>query len=144
MDHVRPQSTVDRGSAAESVVRACRSMVHRRYGSLSVAMSGGGGRGGRGGAGGALTGDGAAVKRPGDGGKAAVMKMHGGDEHRHEGGGKEGGVGCDEMRRGRGAFYRFRGGGRRSGNGEFKAAPLRAVCTGYRKRGRWRWPIKEG
>jgi hypothetical protein len=36
------------------------------------------GEGGRGGAGGALTRDGAAVKQPGDGGKAAVMKVHGG------------------------------------------------------------------
>jgi hypothetical protein len=41
-------------------------------------VRGGGGRGGRGGAEGALTGDGAAVKRPDDGSKAAVTKAHGG------------------------------------------------------------------
>jgi hypothetical protein len=80
--------------------RACQSAVHRHYGSPVVAARGGGGRGGRGGAGGALTGDGAVVKRLGDGGKAAVMKARGGDELRRERGGKEGGVGCGEMRRG--------------------------------------------
>jgi hypothetical protein len=58
--------------------------------------------------------------------------------------GKEGGVGCGEMRHGRGAFYRCRGGGRRPGDGEVKATPLMAVCTSYRKRGRQRWPIEEG
>jgi hypothetical protein len=51
-----------------------------------------------------------AVVRSGDGGKAAAMKVRGGDELRHERGGKDGGVGCGEMRRGRGAFYRCRGG----------------------------------
>jgi hypothetical protein len=50
------------------------------------------------------------VKRPGDGGKAAVMKARGGDELWCERGGKEGGVGCGEMRRGQGAFYRCRAG----------------------------------
>jgi hypothetical protein len=51
-----------------------------RYGSPPVAARGRGGRAGCGGAGGALTGDGAAVKRPGDGGKAVVTKVHGGGE----------------------------------------------------------------
>jgi hypothetical protein len=46
----------------------------RRYGSPVVTARGGGGRGGRGGVGGALTGDGAAVKRPGDGGKAVAIE----------------------------------------------------------------------
>jgi hypothetical protein len=55
-------------------------MAHRRYGSPLVATRGRGGRGGHGGAGGALTGDGVAVKRSGDGGKAAVTKVHGGGE----------------------------------------------------------------
>jgi hypothetical protein len=50
------------------------STTRRRNGSPTVAVRGEGGRGGRGGAGGALTGDGAVVKRPGDGGKAAAMK----------------------------------------------------------------------
>jgi hypothetical protein len=59
-----------------------------------------------GGGGGALTGDGAAVKRPGDGGKAVVMKARGGGELRHERGGKEGSVGCGKVRCSRGAFYR--------------------------------------
>jgi hypothetical protein len=90
--------------------RACRSVAHRRYGSPTVAARGGGGRGGRDGAGGALTGDRTTVKRSGDGGKAAVMKAHGGDELWCERGGKEGGVGCGEMRRGQGAFYRCRAG----------------------------------
>jgi hypothetical protein len=40
-------------------------------------------------------------------------------------------VGCGEMRRDRGVFYRCRGGGRRPGDGEVKAAPLMAVCAGY-------------
>jgi hypothetical protein len=80
--------------------RAFQSAVHRHYGSPVVAARDGGGRGGRGGAGGAHTGDGAVVKRLGDGGKAAVMKARGGDELRRERGGKEGGVGCGEMRRG--------------------------------------------
>jgi hypothetical protein len=88
---------------------AGRSVTHRRYGSPPVPVRGGGGRGRHSGAGGALTGDGAAVKRPGDGGKAAAMKVLGGGELRRERGGKEGGVGCSEMRRDRGAFYRCRG-----------------------------------
>jgi hypothetical protein len=74
-------------------------------------MRGGGGRGGRGRAEGALTGDGAAVKRPGDGGKAAVMKVHCGGKLWRERGAKEGGVGCGVVRRGRGAFYWWPSGG---------------------------------
>jgi hypothetical protein len=89
---------------------AYQSAARRRYGSPPVAVRGGGGRGGRGGAGGALTGDGVVVKRLGDGGKAAAMKVRGGGELRCERGGKEGGVGCGEMRGSRGAFYRCRGG----------------------------------
>jgi hypothetical protein len=116
----KPWTTSNLGPRWTAVVRsraqrhAHRSMVHRCYGSPVVPMRGRGGRGGCGGAGSALTGDGAAVMLPGDGGKAAEMKAHGGGELRHERGGKEGSVGCDEMRRGRGAFYRCRGGGRRS------------------------------
>jgi hypothetical protein len=106
VDHVRRLSTVDRGGAAEIAV------AHRRYGSPVVATRGGGGRGGRGSARGALTEDEKAVKRPGDGDKAAATKARGGGELWRERGGKEGGVGCAEMRRGRGAFYRCRGGGR--------------------------------
>jgi hypothetical protein len=53
------------------------------------------------------------VKRPGDGGKVAVMKVHCGGVLWHERGAKEGGVGCGVVRRGRGAFYWCRGGGRR-------------------------------
>jgi hypothetical protein len=98
-------------------------MVRRRYGSLAVAVRDGGGRGAWGSAGGALTRDGAAVKRPGDGGKAAVMMARDGDELRRERGGKEGVVGCGEMRRGRGAFYRCRGrAGWLDGGGERPAA----------------------
>jgi hypothetical protein len=48
--------------------------VRRRYASPMVATRGGGGRGGRGGDEGALTGDRAAVKRSGDGGKAVVIE----------------------------------------------------------------------
>jgi hypothetical protein len=73
-----------------------------------------------------------------------TMKACGGDELRRERGGKEGGVGCGEMRRGPGAFYRCRGGGRRPGDGDVKAAPLMVFCASYQKRGRRRWPIKEG
>jgi hypothetical protein len=87
-------------------------VAHRCYGSPPVAVRGGGGRRGRGGGGRALTGDGAAVKRPGDGGKAVATMVHSGGELRCERGGKEGGVVCGEMRRGRGAFYRCRGGGK--------------------------------
>jgi hypothetical protein len=75
-----------------------------------------GGGGGRGGRGGALTGDRAAVKWSGDGGKVAVTKARGG-EVQCERGGKEGGVGCGEMRRSWGAFYKCRGGGRRLDSG---------------------------
>jgi hypothetical protein len=145
-----PWTTSGLGPQWTAVVRprarwhAYRSMARRRYGSPAVAVRGEGGRGGRGGAGGALTRDGATVKRLGDGGKTAVMKVHGGDELRRERGGKEGGVGCGEMRHNRGAFYRCQGGGRRSCNGEVNAAPLMVVCAGYWNRGRQRWPIKEG
>jgi hypothetical protein len=48
---------------------------------------------------GALTRDGAAVKRPGDGGKAAAMKVHGVGELWRERGGNDCCVGCSEMRR---------------------------------------------
>jgi hypothetical protein len=92
--------------------RACRSTAHRRYSSPPVAVRGRGGRGGRGGAEGAHTEDGAAVKQPGDGGEAAAMKVCGRGELRCERGGKEGGVGCGEMRHDRGAFYRCRGRGK--------------------------------
>jgi hypothetical protein len=87
------------------------------YGSPAIAARGRGGRGGRGGAGGALTGDGAAVKRSSDGGNAATTKAHGGGKLRCKRGGKEGGVGCGELRRDQGAFYRCRGGGRRPDDG---------------------------
>jgi hypothetical protein len=53
-------------------------------------------------------------------------------------------VGRGEVRHSRGAFYRCRGGGRRSGDGEVKATPLMMVRASYRKRGRRRRPIKEG
>jgi hypothetical protein len=78
----------------------------------------------RGGARDDLTRDGAAVKRPGDSGKAAVMKVRGGGKLRRERGGKEGGVGCGEMRRGRGAFYRCRGGGKRPDDGGERTATV--------------------
>jgi hypothetical protein len=84
-------------------------VARRRDGSPAATASGRGGRGERGGAGGALTRDGAAVKRLGDGGKMAAMKARGGDELRCERGGKEGVVGCGEMRRSRGAFYMCEG-----------------------------------
>jgi hypothetical protein len=61
---------------------------------------------------GALTGDKAVVKRPGDGGKAVVIHGTRWGELQHERGEKEGGVGCSEVRRGWGTFYRCRGGGR--------------------------------
>jgi hypothetical protein len=92
------------------------------YGSPMIAARGRGGRGGRGGAGGALTGDGAAVKRSSDGGNAATTKAHGGGKLRCKRGGKEGGVGCGELRRDQGAFYRCRRGGRQpDGGGEWAA-----------------------
>jgi hypothetical protein len=53
---------------------AHRSMARRRYGSLVVVVRGGGGRGGCSGVRGALTGDGAGVKRPGDGGIAVAIE----------------------------------------------------------------------
>jgi hypothetical protein len=85
---------------------ACQSVARYCYGSPPVAARGRGGSRGRGGAGGALTGDGAVVKWLGDGSKAVAMKVRDRGELRCERGGKEGGVGCGEMRRGRGAFYR--------------------------------------
>jgi hypothetical protein len=100
VDHVRPWSIVGCDGAAKSVAAL------RRYGSPVVAVRGRGGRGGCSGARGALTRDGATVKRPGDGGKTVAMKARSGDELRRERGGKEGVVGCGEMRRSRGAFYR--------------------------------------
>jgi hypothetical protein len=66
------------------------------------------------------------------------LKARGGDELRRERGGKEGGVGCSEVRRGRGAFYRCRGGGRRPGDSEVKAASLMVVRVGYKKTVKWR------
>jgi hypothetical protein len=45
-------------------------------------------------------------------------------------------VACGEVRHAQGAFYRCRGGGRRPGDGEVKAAPLMVLHVGYRKRGR--------
>jgi hypothetical protein len=80
MDSVHgPSTTSDLDPRWTMVVRprarqcACWSTMHRRYGLPTVVTRGGGGRGGCGGAEGGLTEDGAAVKRPGDGGKAAVM-----------------------------------------------------------------------
>jgi hypothetical protein len=64
------------------------------------------------------------------------LKARGGGELGCERGGKEGGVGCGDARRGWSAFYRCRGGGSQPGDGEVKVAPLMAVHTGYRKRGR--------
>jgi hypothetical protein len=49
-------------------------MARRRYGSPVVVVRGGGGRGGCSGVRGALTGDGAGVKRPGDGGIAVAIE----------------------------------------------------------------------
>jgi hypothetical protein len=72
------------------------------------------------------------------------LKARGGGELQRERGGKEGEVRRGEVRHGRGAFYWCRGGGRRPGDGEVKAAPLMAVRVGYRKRERKRRPIKEG
>jgi hypothetical protein len=70
-----------------------------------------------------------ATRRPSDGAVRRRLKARDGDELRRERGGKEGGVGCGEMRHDRGAFYRCRVGGRRPGDGEVKAAPLMAVCA---------------
>jgi hypothetical protein len=85
-----------------------------------------------------------ATRQPGDEVKRRRLKAHGGGELQCEKGGREGGLGCDEVRRDRGTFYRCRGGGRRLGDDEVKATPLMAVCAGYQKRGKRRWPIKEG
>jgi hypothetical protein len=41
-------------------------------------------------------------------------------------------------------FYRVGEGAHASGDGGERVAALMAVCVGYRKRGRRRWPIKEG
>jgi hypothetical protein len=114
---------VDRGGAAE-----CAAACLPERGAQALWLTGGchevrRRERGRGGAGGALTGDGKAVKWSGDGGKAAAMKARGGDELRCERGGKEGGVGCGEMRRGRGDFYRCRGerdGRTVEGNGKWR------------------------
>jgi hypothetical protein len=54
--------------------RTHRSMARRHYGSPAVAARGGGGRGGCGSVRAALTGDGAAVKRSGDGGKVMAIE----------------------------------------------------------------------
>jgi hypothetical protein len=73
-------TTSDLGPRWTAVVRpraqwcARWSPARRRYGSSVVAARGGGGRGGRGGVRGALTGDGAAVKRPSDGGKVVAIE----------------------------------------------------------------------
>jgi hypothetical protein len=40
-------------------------------------------------------------------------------------------------------FYRVGEGAHAPGGGGERAAALMAVCVGYRKRGRRRWPIKE-
>jgi hypothetical protein len=76
--------------------RTHQSTACRCYGSPAVTVRGGGGRGGRGGVRGALTGDRAAVKRPGDGGKAVAI------EGAQWGRAPVSGV----VRRGRGTFYR--------------------------------------
>jgi hypothetical protein len=83
-----------------------------RYGSPAVTARGGGGRGGHDGVRGALTRYGAVVKRPGDDGKTVVIEGALWGRVRRERGGKDGGVGCGEVRRGWGAFYRCRVGGR--------------------------------
>jgi hypothetical protein len=41
-------------------------------------------------------------------------------------------------------FYRAGEGAHASGDGGEQAAALMALCNGYRKRGRRRWPIKAG
>jgi hypothetical protein len=43
-----------------------------------------------------------------------------------------------------GGFYRAGEGAHAPGDGGERVAALMVVCDGYRKRGRWRWPIKEG
>jgi hypothetical protein len=43
-----------------------------------------------------------------------------------------------------GGFYRAGEGAHAPGDDGEQAAALMAVCTGYRNRGRRRWPIKEG
>jgi hypothetical protein len=61
----------------------------------------------------------------------AAMKVCDGGEVWCERGGKEGGVGCGEMRRDRGAFYRCRGGGKQlNGGGERRVAVERHDCHG--------------
>jgi hypothetical protein len=59
-------------------------------------------------------------------------------------GGKKGGVGCGEVRHDRAPFIGAEGGGRRPSDGDVKAAQLMVFCASYQKRGRRRWPIKEG
>jgi hypothetical protein len=79
------------------------------------------------------------VKRPGDEAARQRLKAHGGGELQCERGGKEGGVGCGEVRRGWAPFIGAEGEG-----GEVNAAPVMAVHADYWKRRRWRRPIKEG
>jgi hypothetical protein len=43
-----------------------------------------------------------------------------------------------------GGFYRAGEGAHAPGDGGERAAALMAVCASYQKRGRRRWPIKEG
>jgi hypothetical protein len=43
-----------------------------------------------------------------------------------------------------GGFYRVGEGAHAPGDGVERATTMMVVCTGYRKRGRRRWPIKEG
>jgi hypothetical protein len=43
-----------------------------------------------------------------------------------------------------GGFYSAGEGAHAPGDDGEQAATLMAVCAGYRNRGRWRWPIKEG
>jgi hypothetical protein len=119
VDHIWPQSTVDHDSAAKSVAAQLP-----EHGTHALWLTGGCREGWRRERGtwwcrGALTEDRAAVKRSGDCGKAAAMKACGGGELQRERGGNEVGVGCGEMRCGRGAFYRYQWGGRQpDGGGE--------------------------
>jgi hypothetical protein len=43
-----------------------------------------------------------------------------------------------------GGFYSAGEGAHAPGDGREQAAALMAVCAGYRKSGRQRWPIREG
>jgi hypothetical protein len=53
------------------------------------------------------------MRQPSDEAARERLKVRGEGELWHERGGKEGGVGCGEVRRSQGTFYRCRGGGRR-------------------------------